>query len=94
MKFQIGDRVRCVVDGGGDSVSDYPKASQEGTVVYYCSDQYLQCGIEFDEEFPYGHDLWGAIPSYRGWFCSADALELICQEECLAVETLDLEEVL
>lgn len=94
MIFQAGDRVRCVVDGGGDSVYDYPKASQEGTVVYYCSEQFLPYGIKFDEEFPGGHDLWGMIPSHRGWFCSADALELICQKEDLSVESLDWEEVL
>lgn len=94
MKFQIGDRVVCVVDGGGDRVSAYPRAGQEGTVIIYSKSHDLPYGIEFDEKFPGSHDLWGESTSYRGRFCTADALELVCQEEDLAVENLDWEGVL
>lgn len=94
MKFQIGDRVCCVVGGAGDVPPAYPKAGQEGTVVSYMENQYLPYGVEFDEEFPGGHALWGEITSYRGWYCSADALVLVCQEEDLAVENLDWDGVL
>lgn len=93
MKFQIGDRVRCLVDGGGDSFDDGPRASQEGTIIVYDPAKRLKCGVAFDDWFHGGHDLAGFASLYHGWWCAEDALVLIPIPEDIA-PNLDLSEVL
>lgn len=57
MKFQIGDRVRCLVDSGGDVFYGGPRIGQVGTLVTFRPGRTLVYGVEFDDRFRTGHDL-------------------------------------
>lgn len=93
MDFTVGDRVVCLIDGGGDREHHGPRAGQEGTIVAYKSiHPVLHYGVEFDQSIIDGHSLRGRITSGNGWWCSKDALVLIGQEE--VAYTPDLSAVL
>lgn len=95
MNLHIGDRVVCLIDGGGGARSTFPKAGMRGEVVEVETDQTLSHGVLFDEEFPRGHDLCGNYPDGRCWWCKEAALALDDTPPVSDLEiNLDLQEVL
>lgn len=93
MKFQIGDRVVCVVAGGGeDAYFSYPACGMVGTVTATAPGR-LTTGVCFDREFALGNRLDGSAPDRHGWWCSEDTLELIENPADTDI-VVDLEEVL
>lgn len=74
MKFEVGDRVRCLVDRPIDIDI---MTGQLGTVCYSTS---YNVGVEWDG-CTTGHDCGGACPDGRGWFVCPEFIEHV-YEEC------------
>lgn len=76
MSFQVGDRVECVEEYGRDEYLDNDMVGMVGTVRVV--DRGFYCGVEFDEAFDGGHDLYwnGTFNAAHGhgWWLPADHL--------------------
>lgn len=91
MKFQIGDRVRCLVDSGGDVSYGGPRIGQVGTLVAFRPGKTLVYGVEFDDRLRFGHDLMGHSFKGYGWWCAEDVLEIVNDPDIVIT---DLENIL
>lgn len=97
MKFQVGDRVVCAVNGGGDKY-DTPKTGSYGVIVNINHNfKELPYGVCFDEDLPLGHGLLSGGKEWcdraHGWWCAESALELVKDAE-IEITTFCLEDVL
>lgn len=90
MKFQIGDRVRCSVDSGGDVLYGGPRIGQVGTLVAFRPGKTLVYGVKFDDWFHTGHDLMGYSLKGHGWWCSEDALEIVNDPDIVITDLDDI----
>lgn len=69
-EFKIGDRVRCLEDDEGNAAI----IDEVGTVIHQLEPGVV--GVEFDVEFPDGHDCNGHAENYHGWYVFEDFLVL------------------
>ena len=82
MDFQIGDRVRCVVD--------YPDGNRGivvgsmGTIVEL--DTYV--GVDWDDELENGHSCDGSARRGHGWNVEYEEIELIEPESDFADDSV------
>lgn len=95
MKFQIGDRVLCIINGGGDRACHGPRAGQAGEIILRDPrNNTLPYCVAFDQPVV---EIFRAscqeITHVCRWWCSESALELIDSEDAIPGE-LNLEEVL
>lgn len=91
MKFQVGDRVVCTKDGGGEPGYKFPRCGQVGTIFEKDNSEiYL---VSFDDYFPTGHDGDGSIEWGHGWWCFPEYLEHVVESDDLDSE-IDLGDML
>ena len=69
MKFKVGDRVKCINNGGWRK----NLSGKYGTIKVKHAD--LSCGVEFDE-YICGHSCSGHAKNGHGWNCEESMLEL------------------
>lgn len=72
MKFQYGDRVRCVHDDMNECV-----VGKIGTIIEVCKNT---VGVEFDECI-HGHSMSGRCRQGCGWYLTHKEVELVYNQE-------------
>ncbi len=77
--FNIGDRVRILPTILSD-YGDFPYVGEVGTVCdIICNNS--QFGVEFPTPNLYLHDCSGTARQNSGWWCVANYLELVSEDE-------------
>ena len=80
MGLNVGDRVILVGDTAGGEPDLIPKGTL-GTVCKVCKGLGFSYGIEWDIDFPGGHDCDGLATYGYGWFVYASEIAFVPSDD-------------
>lgn len=80
MELEVGDRVILIGDTAGGDEDVIPKGTL-GTVCKVCKGLGFNYGVEWDIEFPGGHDCDCLSEDGYGWFVYASEIAPVQQED-------------
>ena len=80
MELKVGDRVILIGDTAGGDEDVIPKGTF-GTVCKVCKGIGYNYGVEWDIDFPGGHDCDGLAEDGHGWFIYESEIAPVPQED-------------
>lgn len=89
MGLKVGDRVILIGDTAGGDEDVIPKGTF-GTVCKVCKGIGYNYGVEWDIDFPGGHDCDGLATYGYGWFVYASEIEFLPSEDEADVDISNL----